>query len=336
MRKRFCVAIFIFIWLISGQAAFAQDSKLIAEAKKEGGKVVVYSSMETSIAESVGNAFKNKTGIEMEFWRASSTKVMDRALNEHRAGRPLADVVVTIADPMLIMQREGVFAKYDSPAAVAYPKELIDPNLGPSYRNLLIGIVYNKNVIRSGDAPASLEDLVKPQYKGKLVMPDPTQHTTTTQWLASLHKLMGKEKAEKYIRDLAATKPTLVESLLPPVERAATGEIPIAITLVHYTYVFGQTGAPLDYVRLPKMLGDGNYIALNNKAPRPNAGKLFIDYFLDDESMKIMARLGEFVNRTGIYPPLPDAEKIQFVPMDKFDTKAYAEKKKEFQKIFLR
>jgi hypothetical protein len=56
---------------------------------------------------------------------------------------------------MLIMQREGVFAKYDSPAAADYPKELIDPNLGPSYRNLLIGIVYNKNVIKPGDAPAS-------------------------------------------------------------------------------------------------------------------------------------------------------------------------------------
>ena len=72
-----------------------------------------------------------------------------------------------------------------------------------------------------------------------------------------------------------------------------------------------------------------------NKGPRPNAGKLFID-FLDDESMKIMAKLGEFVNRKGIYPPLPDADKIQFVLMDKFDTKAYAEKKKEFQRIFLR
>jgi iron(III) transport system substrate-binding protein len=169
---------------------------------------------------------------------------------------------------MLIMQREGVFAKYDSPAAAAYPKELIDPNLGPSYRNLLIGIVYNKNVIKPGDAPTSLEDLVKPQYKGKLVMPDPTQHTTTTRWLASLHKLMGKEKAQKYIRDLAATKPTLVESLLPPVERAATGEIPIAITLVHYTYVFGQTGA-LRLCKIAENARRRQFIALNNKAPIP-------------------------------------------------------------------
>jgi hypothetical protein len=96
MRKKFCVAILISICLVSGLPAFAQDPKLIAAAKKEGGKVLVYSSMETSIAESVGNAFKNKTGIEMKFWRAASTKVMDRALNEYRAGRPLADVVVTI------------------------------------------------------------------------------------------------------------------------------------------------------------------------------------------------------------------------------------------------
>ena len=58
--------------------------------------------------------------------------------------------------------------------------------------------------------PKSLEDLVKPQYKGKVVVPDPSQHTTTAQWLASLHKIMGKEKADKFIRDLAATKPLLV------------------------------------------------------------------------------------------------------------------------------
>jgi ABC-type Fe3+ transport system substrate-binding protein len=145
---------------------------------------------------------------------------------------------------MLIMQREGVFAKYDSPAAAAYHKELIDPNLGPSYRNLLIGIVYNKNVIKPGDAPTSLEDLVKPQYKGKLVMPDPTQHTTTTQWLASLHKLMGKEKAQKYIRDLAATKPTLMESLLPQSSAPPPARFRSRLPWSSYTYVFGQTGAP--------------------------------------------------------------------------------------------
>ncbi len=80
--------------------------------------------------------------------------------------------------------------------------------------------------------------------------------------------------------------------------------MPIAITLLHYTYVFSQKGAPLDYVRMPRLLGDANYVALANKAPHPNAGKAFIDYFLDDECMNLMAKLGEFVNRKGIASPL--------------------------------
>lgn len=54
----------------------------------------------------------------------------------------------------------------------------------------------------------------------------------------------------------------------------------------------------------------------------------------DDEAMDIMAKLGEFVNRKGIYPPLPDADKIQFVQMYSFGKKEYEEKKKEYQKIF--
>ena len=330
------VTMVLMIVVLFGGNAWAQDGKLIDAAKKEGGKAVVYTSMESSINDGVAAGFKKKTGLEMEYWRASATKVLDRALGEHRAGKPQFDVAVTIADPMFLMQSEGVFIKYDSPAASGFPKNMIDANLGPNYRNLMIGIVYNKNLIKPADAPKSLEDLVKPQFKGKVVMPDPTQHTTTTQWVASLHKIMGKEKAEKFIQDLAASQPVLAESLLPPVERAATGETPIAITLVHYTYVFGQKGAPLDYVRLPQFLGDGNYVGLANKAPHTNAGKAFIDYYLGDEGMTIMAKLGEFVNRKGIFPPLPDAEKLKFVPMDRLDAKAYAEKKKEYQKLFLR
>ena len=113
-------------------AAPAQEPPLIDAAKKEGGKVVVYSSMESSISDGIAVGFKKKTGLEMEYWRGSSTKVLDRALNEHRAGKPLFDVAITIADPMFLMQKEGVFAKYESPSAAGFPKALIDPSLGPN------------------------------------------------------------------------------------------------------------------------------------------------------------------------------------------------------------
>ena len=83
------------------------------------------------------------------------------------------------------------------------------------------------------------------------------------------------------------------------------------------------------------MMGDGHYLPLSAKAPHPNAGKAFIDFFLSEEGMTIMAKMGEFVNRKGVLPPLPDADKIQFVVMVDLDTKEFAEKKKEYTKIFL-
>ena len=130
-------------------------------------------------------------------------------------------------------------------------------------------------------------------------MPHPVNHTLTIQWLASLDKIMPKPRAEKFIRDLAAARPIFVESIVPAADRVGTGETPIGITFVRFVLTYNKQGANLDYVRDYNMLGDGQYISLGAKAPRANAGRAFIDFFLDDESMKIQANTGGFVNRKG-------------------------------------
>jgi hypothetical protein len=57
---------------------------------------------------------------------------------------------------------------------------------------------------------------------------------------------------------------------------------------------------------------------------------------LDDESMKILARTGEFANRKGIYPPLSGAEKIRYLRLEVLEARTLEEKRKDFGKIFLR
>ena len=59
-------------------------------------------------------------------------------------------------------------------------------------------------------------------------MPHPTGHTLTTQWLASLDKIMTKPRAEKFIHDLAAAKPVFAESIVPAADKVGTGELPSA------------------------------------------------------------------------------------------------------------
>jgi len=327
--------LFCSLLLANVQSAFGQSAQTVAAAKKEGGKIILYTSMETFTADALKKAFESKTGIQMEYWRGGSTEIMDRVLSEHRVGKPLFDVVATTGDHMQLMFKEGAFTKYESPSLKDFAKDAIDPNLGARYRNVLYGVIFNKAGIKAADAPKTLEDVVKPEYRGKLVMPHPVNHTLTTQWLASLDKIMPKERAEKFIRDLAAAKPVFVESIVPAADRVGTGETPIGITFVRFVLTYNKQGASLDYVRDYRMLGDGQYISLAAKAPRTNAGKAFIDFFLEEESMKIQAATGEFVNRRGVHPPLPDADKIKFVQMYQFGKEDYEIKKKEYQKIFM-
>jgi len=209
--------IILLIALYAFSRAFAQDTKIIEAAKKEG-RIVLYGTMQSDIFEQLQKAFQKKTGITIDYWRTSATKVMERVLSETRAGKSLFDLVMSTEDTTRIMLKEGILAKYDSPMNKDFPKDAIDPQLGPRARNHIVGIVYNKSMIKAADAPKSLEDIVKPHYRGKLVV----------------------------------------------------------------------------------------------------------------------AKAGEFVNRKGVYPPVPDADKIQFVEMDDLGEKIYAEKRREFQKLFLR
>src|SRR6266404_57167 len=257
--------------LFCAQSVAAQNAKLVDAAKKDGGKVIVYTSMETFTADALKKAFEAKTGLQMEYWRGGSTEILDRVLSEHRVGKPQFDVVATTGDHMRLMAKGGAFGKYESPSFKGFAKDAIDPELGARYRNVLYGVIYDKNQIKPSEAPKTLEDVVKPEYTGKLVMPHPTGHTLTTQWLASLDKIMPKPRAEKFIRDLAATKPIFAESIVPAADKVGSGELAIGITFARFVLTYNKQGANLDYIRDYNMLGDGQYINIGAKPPRPAA-----------------------------------------------------------------
>lgn len=320
---------------IVAPVAFSQDVNLIEAAKKEGGKAVAYGSLETETFEPIKKAFEKKTGLKVDYWRASATKVMDRALSEHRAGKPIYDMVITNRNPMDLMKDAGIFTRYESPGWKIFTPDVMDPFFGPAYRYNVFGVLYNTKLIKPADAPKSLEDIVKPQYKGKLVISDPTQHTTIVQWFANLHKIMGKEKADKFIRDLAAAKPLMVESFLPAVRRATTGETPIATGFLKWVYMFAhREGVPLDYIKEPSHLGEGHFIALGSKAPNPSTAKAFLDFFLGREGMKIIADEGEFVPLKGLDPKVPGSDKWKVVMMDELSRSELKKKRDEYRSIF--
>lgn len=317
---------FLFVSAVRAQTANV-------EAAKKEGKVIVYGTVPPQAMDDLHNGFEKKYGIKIEYWRGSSTKVADRALNEHRAGRAGFDVVEGNRGVQLIMRDEGLFTKYVPPSSEKFPAQFKEKDgLITPWRVLPISILYNTELVKAADAPKTLDDLLQPKWTGKITMPDPAQHTTTAQFLWNLQKFKG-DKWLDYVKALAKQKPHLVESLAPVANAVIKGEGLVGITYIKYVK---QYKGPIHYVLMDKYLTDPNYFGLGVKAAHPNAGKLYIDYACSAEGQKAIAGDGEFVLYPGIYPPIKDAEKVapNMVFMDNPTAEEFKKLRGEFRQIF--
>jgi ABC-type Fe3+ transport system substrate-binding protein len=302
-RVLFGVAIATFIATGTGLA----QSVNIDAAKKEG-RVVVYGSVVPQAMEDFNRNFESKYGIKVEYWRADSTKVSERALTEWRAGKPGFDVVEGNRGVQLIMKSEGLFTKFVPPASEKFPAQVKEKDgLITPWRVLPISILYNTDMVKPADLPKSFDDLLQPKWTNKIAMPDPTRHTTTAQFLWNLRNIK-KDNWLEFVRALAKQNPVLVDSLAPVTTTIIKGEAPVGITYIKYVK---QYKGPVHYVLLDKYLADPNYMSVGVKAPNPNAARLYVDYACSIEGQKYIAQDGEFVFAPGVLPPIKDAEKVQ-------------------------
>ena len=309
------------------------QADLAAAAKREG-RVVVYGSL-TTPGMIHNRIFEGRYGIPVDYWRAASTRILDRVLTEVRAGRPLFDVVVTNSSPMIVMRRFGAFRSYRAAAYETLQTTRPDPEslTSPPFLFIPIGIVYNTRLVRPAEAPRALWDLLEPRWRGQIAMADPAIHTTTAQWLMELRRVLGGRWRE-FLEGLARQVGTRVESFLPVAERVLRGEFPLGITYIRYVYHFGKEGAPLDYVRLNVFLADSLRIALGAAAQNQNAGKLYIETLLSRAGLLALAQEGDFVALAGVYPPLRDAERLRMMVMDDYGEAEMARARSELERVF--
>ncbi len=303
------------------------------EAARKEGKVIIYGTIVPQIMSVIQKGFEAKYGIKVEYWRADATKVIDRALTEWRTGRPGFDVVTGTRGGLILLKQEGVFAKHFPAAAESFPAKFRDKDgYLTAWRVTSVGVLYNTELVKSGEIPRSLDDLLDAKWQGKIAIPNPSQHSSTAQFLWNLEKLKG-EKWLDFVKAFARQKPLMMDSFAPIPPAIIRGEIPLGITYLQYVV---QQKGPIGYAPLDKYLTDPTDIGLSAKAANPNAGKLFMEYICSPEGQKRVAETGEFVLSPGIYPALKDAEKVaaNFVFMDNPTVEQLKKLQGEFHQIF--
>jgi len=319
--------------LLMAWPAAAADKSILDAARKEG-RAAFYANI--TAVEPIIKAFGVDTGVKGEYTRISTARFVATAITEFEAGRFMADVVQAPLPVLDILKDKGILAQYRSPAAAGYPEwTRKDPHIqlfGIEY----IAIIYNKELVKKGDAPRRYEDLTHPKWKDKIVMPNPSNHATTIGWLVGLREHIFKTDAEwmKFLRGLAANRPMFVASLGPTPAPIESGEKPIGISMPKY--IVTKAPAPLDWARVEQpMMGTARAIAVTSKAPHPNAARVFVDYWLSRKAMEMLAKdVGEYVLAPGIYPPIEGINQAKVIAIRELSDAEIRKWGSEFKKIF--
>jgi iron(III) transport system substrate-binding protein len=285
--------------------ASAQQVSLDA-AKKER-KVNVYGTVVPQVMSLIEKGFESKYGVNIEYWRGDATKVIDRVLTEWRSGKPAFDVVIGARGPLSLGKTDGVYAKFSPPSANNFPAKFKDKDGQlTAWRVTPVGILYNTELVKAGEVPKSLDDLLDPKWQGKISMPDPSRHASTATYLWNLSQFRG-EKWMDFVRALAKQKPLLVESYSSVPNMIVRGEAALGITYIQYA---PQTKGPINFAPITQILADPSDVGLSVKAANPNAARFLMDYLCSPEGQKKVAETGEFVLAPGVFPNIPGADRI--------------------------
>ena len=98
---------------LSGEARI----NALAEGARKEGEVMVYHSSQTEDLKPVFDAFTRKYGIKIRDWRSSSENVVQRVINETRAGKRDVDLIENNAPEQEALVREKMLRPMALPSA---------------------------------------------------------------------------------------------------------------------------------------------------------------------------------------------------------------------------
>jgi iron(III) transport system substrate-binding protein len=265
-----------------------RDTRLLDRAKQEG-TVVLYTSLAPTESKPLAEAFEKKYGVKVELWRALSDKVVQRVITEGQAKRNSVDVVETNGPEMEMISREKLFATFESPYLADLPPQAVPKHRlwMPDRLNFFV-VGYNTDKVKRSEIPATYEGFLDPKWKGRLGI-----EATDSEWMGALLHEWGDDRANDFMRKLAAQQPSLRKGHVLLAQLVASGEIPVALTMYQANVLsLKKKGAPIDFVPVQPVVARPQGIGVAKDAPHPAAALLFVDFVLSPEGQRLYESMG--------------------------------------------
>ncbi|MGL5000747.1 MAG: putative 2-aminoethylphosphonate ABC transporter substrate-binding protein [Cetobacterium sp.] len=297
--------------LLSGVLTACGSSEKPIENKTTAKEVTVYTALENEQIPEYLASFKEKhPDIKLNIIRESTGVIISRILAEKN--NPVADVIWGTAATGLLSLDEANLLKPYSPEGIE--------KINTKFRDMtnehpkwvgnnawMTAISVNTIEMKKMglEEPKNFADLIKPEYKGLVSMATPTSSGTGFLTVSALLQLFGEERGWEYINALHNNIGVYTHSGSKPSKTAASGEYPIGISYGYPGIKIKNEGAPLNVYFPSEGSGwDSEANALINKNNIKYEAKIFLDWAISEDAMKMYAKSYAIVSRdVKIAPP---------------------------------
>lgn len=277
--------------------------KSVAQAKSEG-QVTVYGApgpQYQSVYRDFQKAFPEIKVVSVEGW---STALLPRILAERRAGKYLADVWISgTTTPIITLEPKGISVPLGQALILPEVKDgskwwggkLAFIDRKETHTLLFQGNVstgsaigYNTKLVKPEEV-RSYEDLLKPKWRGKIASLDPRVPSPATGGIRFLY--YSSEIGPKFLfRFYSELAPVLSTQSRQTVDWLAKGKFALCLFCANDVDDAKKQGLPVDefedeHLGINKLnitAGFGS-ISTIDRAPHPNASKVFLNWLLSRE-----------------------------------------------------
>lgn len=289
----------------------------LAASLAQAQTVVLYSSNNTETIETALNVVKQKNpSLTVQQVTGGTGSLMKRIQAESK--NPRGDVLWSGGFGTLGAYKE-LLEPYKAPDLAAIPAEFRGPN------NLWVGtnlhvmvMMVNERQLKGLAAPKTWSDLMKPEWKGKFTITDPSKSATAYMLVYGLLKQFGKDGLEKIAANAVVTS-----SSGTTYKGVAAGEYPVGLTLEYAAQEYvagGQKEIKLVYPT------EGSYLApegmfIVKGAKNMEAAKTLYNGLMSKEVQEaLLVKNFRRPTRTDVavskLTSLPDLKAIKIFPLD--------------------
>ncbi|TWG99152.1 iron(III) transport system substrate-binding protein [Nocardioides sp. J9] len=215
-----------------GVAALTLVAPLLAACSGDDEpKLVIYNAQHEPLLKELAPAFTEETGIEVELRNGKDLELSNTLVQEGDASP--ADVFLTENSPaMSQVEAAGLFAKLPDDLVAPIPEQYRPRSgLWTGFVARSTVLVYNTEQVQESDLPASLLDLAKPEWKGRISF-SPTGADFQA-IVAAVLELEGEEATRAWLEGIKENG-TVYDGNNVVLEAVDSGQVEVGIVYHYY------------------------------------------------------------------------------------------------------